>query len=168
MPRPENQPGRVSLDHQELDRGVRWLLAQQQADGSWPGIERDYYVGQTALCLYTLVKCGLPKDHPAVRAALAYLRGHEYRRTYDLGIVLMAFSELNGVVPESEIRRLATNLMKLCGNGSTRRPARWGYPFGFSQAGVENGDVGYEDISNTQYALLGLRAAWKAGRRSSW
>ena len=146
-----------------IDRGVRWLLSQQQADGSWPGIERDYYVGQTALCLYTLVKCGLPKDHPAVRAALSYLRGRDYRRTYDLGIVLMAFSEMKGVVPESEIRRLATNLMKLCGNGSTRRPARWGYPFGFSQAGVENGDVGYEDISNTQYALLGLRAAWKAG-----
>ena len=146
-----------------IERGVRWLLKQQHPDGSWPAIERDYYVGQTALCLYTLLKCGLPKDHPAVAAALAYLRSHEYRRTYDLGVVLMAMAEMKGAVSEKEIRGLALQLVDLCGNGSQRRAARWGYPFGFSATGVENGDVGYEDISNTQYALLGLRAAWKAG-----
>ncbi|NRA94763.1 MAG: hypothetical protein HRU14_00985, partial [Planctomycetes bacterium] len=155
-----------------IERGVRWLLQQQHPDGSWPAIERDYYVGQSALCLYTLLKCGLPKDHPSVRAALAYLRSHEYRRTYDLGVVLMALSEMKGVVSEKEIRSLAVRLAGLSGNGSIRRAARWGYPFGFNSVGVENGDVGYEDISNTQYALLGLRAAWKAGvkvgKRTFW
>ena len=167
MPPPQriSVPGITSAElDPAIEKGVRWLLSMQHADGSWAGLERDYYVGQSALCVYTLLKCGLAKDHPAIRAGIQYLRSKDYRRTYDLGIVLMAFGELHDPDGAEELLDLAKRLQRLCGNGSPRRQARWGYPFGFSD-GIENGNTGYEDISNTQYALLGLRAARKAGAR---
>ena len=143
-----------------IDKGVRWLLKTQEPDGSWQGPDADIYRGFTALAIYTLIKCGLSTEHPAIQIGAAFIRRQKYERTYDLGVALMAMQALGEpLVPKSEIARLADKLVETCGNGSSARQARWGYPF--SHSGTEA--LGYQDLSNTQYALLGLRAAHKAG-----
>ena len=75
-----------------IDRGVAFLLAAQNRDGSWGPVEGfrqephfDRAYGQAALSVYTLLKCNLPRDHPALRRGIAYLRGGMPRRTYSIG-----------------------------------------------------------------------------------
>ncbi len=74
-----------------IDRGVDWLLRIQRLDGTWSAHEHgNYQSGPTALALLTLLKCGVPEAHPAVRRALAYLEAHPPHKTYSLGCYLMA------------------------------------------------------------------------------
>ena len=49
------------------------------------------------------------------------------------------------------------------GNGSKGSSGQWGYPFGHAIGSTAN----HLDLSNTQYALLGLRAAAGCGERIS-
>jgi squalene-hopene/tetraprenyl-beta-curcumene cyclase len=54
-------------------RGVDWLLAEQEDDGSWFGRWGANYVYGTGHVLPALVKAGLPPGHPAIRRAVAWL-----------------------------------------------------------------------------------------------
>ncbi|MEN3340969.1 MAG: squalene-hopene/tetraprenyl-beta-curcumene cyclase, partial [Actinomycetota bacterium] len=56
-----------------VERGVRWLLSEQEADGSWFGRWGVNHVYGTGAALPALEACGAPPDHPAVRAAVAWL-----------------------------------------------------------------------------------------------
>ncbi|MAB88662.1 MAG: hypothetical protein CMJ90_04295 [Planctomycetes bacterium] len=148
--------------------GVQWMLAAQTSDGSWRGSQFENYRGFTALCAYTLLKCGLPKDHPSVRLAFDWLDRQEFHRTYDLGCALMAYEALGkGRRPMELIREYAKKLVGTAGNGQRKNGGRWGYPGNHSGA-----DMGWTDLSNTQFAVLGLRAARrcgvKIGSRSLW
>ncbi len=60
-----------------LDRGVDWLLANQEPDGSWFGRWGANYVYGTGAVVPALVAGGLPAGHPAVRRAVAWLEGHQ-------------------------------------------------------------------------------------------
>ena len=51
-----------------IDRGVEYLLEQQYRDGSW-GLHA-HLGGRAGLALYTLLQCGVSRDHPGVRRAL--------------------------------------------------------------------------------------------------
>ena len=54
-------------------RGVDWLLAEQEDDGSWFGRWGANYVYGTGHVLPALVKAGVPPEHPAIRRAVAWL-----------------------------------------------------------------------------------------------
>ena len=79
--------------HPAVRRGVDWLLAMQSANGGWGAFDVDNdrrVMTQLPLCDFgevldpptedvtahvveALVQCGVPRDHPAVRRAVAYL-----------------------------------------------------------------------------------------------
>ena len=54
-------------------RGVEWLLAEQEPDGSWFGRWGANYVYGTGHVLPALVAAGVPRDHPAIRCAVGWL-----------------------------------------------------------------------------------------------
>ncbi|EGX59882.1 squalene-hopene cyclase [Streptomyces zinciresistens K42] len=54
-------------------RGVRWLLAEQEPDGSWFGRWGVNYVYGTGSVVPALVAAGLPGTHPAIRRAVGWL-----------------------------------------------------------------------------------------------
>jgi squalene-hopene/tetraprenyl-beta-curcumene cyclase len=54
-------------------RGLDWLLAEQEADGSWFGRWGVNHVYGTGAALPALEACGLPSDHPAMRRGVAWL-----------------------------------------------------------------------------------------------
>jgi squalene-hopene/tetraprenyl-beta-curcumene cyclase len=56
-----------------LGRGLDWLLAEQEKDGSWFGRWGVNHVYGTAAVLPALEACGVPHGHPAVRRAVAWL-----------------------------------------------------------------------------------------------
>ncbi len=68
--------GRLT-DRDAMDRGVAWLLAHQEADGSWFGRWGANYVYGTGAAVPALVAAGVPVTHPAVRRAVEWLRARQ-------------------------------------------------------------------------------------------
>ena len=144
-----------------IDKGVHWLLQCQAIDGTWNGPDaKTYRSGMTALALYTLIKCGLPTDHPALRTGFAWLSQERPTRTYDTGCVLMALGALGDPKHAALIAQLAQQVQQSVGAGPGVQPGEWGYP---GNHGNPRGI--HADLSNTQYALLGLRAATHVGAK---
>jgi squalene-hopene/tetraprenyl-beta-curcumene cyclase len=55
------------------DRAVRWLLREQEPDGSWFGRWGANFVYGTGAVVPALVESGVPQQHPAIRRAVAWL-----------------------------------------------------------------------------------------------
>ena len=74
-------------------RGIEYLLAEQEEDGSWFGRWGVNHVYGTAAVLPALEAAGFPTDHPAMRRAVAWLEAHQNEdggfgedcRSYDRG-----------------------------------------------------------------------------------
>jgi len=158
-------PEAASVDPAEVDaatrRGIDYLLDRQEADGSWVGADRLHYYGMTGLGVYTLVQCGVRPDHPAIRAGLAFMGTRPITRTYDCGVSLLAYRAVGDPLPRDRIEAVGNYLVDMMGNGSSAMGVQWGYPYGHTPTSPRN----HVDLSNTQYALLGLRAAASCGVR---
>ena len=138
-----------------IDRGVAWLLQQQHRDGSFATHLTPYRNGTTALALYTLIKQGVPPTHPGIQNGLHYLRREPPTRTYSAGCMLLLLGALEGHVEDDELKTWATELVDLLIDWeSGGQPGSYGYP------------GSNPDLSNTQYAALGLWAADKLGVRT--
>ena len=124
-----------------IDRGVAWLLDHQELDGSWNHEQATYRCGATALTIYTLLKSGLPPKHPAVVRALEFLKCQPAKETYSIGCELMALGACDDPSFEPWIQSLAETLLS------------------FHRGGLFNYPWGNVDLSNTQYGVLGMRAA---------
>jgi squalene-hopene/tetraprenyl-beta-curcumene cyclase len=78
---------------QAVRRGLEYLLAEQEDDGSWFGRWGVNYVYGTAAVLPALEAAGIPRDHHAFRRAVAWLEAHQNEdggfgedcRSYDRG-----------------------------------------------------------------------------------
>ena len=148
----QSPPDRAELKklQPEIDKAisaaVAWLEKEQLADGSWSEYQRDYPSGATALATYTLLKSGRKPSDPSVKAGLRFLRSRKPTRTYSIALQMMAYEA-------TKSDRYKTHIERLLGTLGEWRKSRggWGYP---------NDRL---DISNTQYAALGLRAAEMAG-----
>jgi squalene-hopene/tetraprenyl-beta-curcumene cyclase len=58
----------------EVERGLEWLLAEQEQDGSWFGRWGVNHTYGTSAALPALEACGVPTDHSAMRRAVAWLQ----------------------------------------------------------------------------------------------
>ena len=162
--------------NESIDRGVKWLRGQQQADGSWTCVHnKGFPMGPTALSVLTLLKGGVPAKHPSVRAAFKYLRLLPMKKTYSVGILLMALDAKYGATRDpfvvEKVDRYGRSLRKdPCLAHISKEDLAW------MRAGVQflldtqtpDGVWRYPtkatfDLSNTQYALLGLKAAMRCG-----
>ena len=134
--------------NEAIARGVEHLLRSQNRDGSWSQDNERYPNGMTSLALYTLVKSGLPANHPALGYALGFLRERNTERTYSLGCQLLALHAMGARVEPEWIETLAQRLVEY---ESREHRGSWAYP------------DAHVDLSNTQFAALGLWAAHQAG-----
>ncbi len=164
-----------------IDRGVAHLRRTQRADGSWPAPYGGYPMGPTALATLTLLKCGVKPDDPAITRAFAFLEPQPLLRTYEVGVLLMALAaryapahetfeadEVDrygkvktkdpcaSLISKADLAWMKRGVEFLVDNQNGR--GLWRYP---SSPG--EGAAGDTDLSNTQYALLGLQAANRCG-----
>ena len=65
--------GTLGVRQEVAARGVDWLLAEQEVDGSWFGRWGVNHLYGTGAALPGLEACGIPHDHPAMRRAVAWL-----------------------------------------------------------------------------------------------
>jgi hypothetical protein len=140
---PEELQLRSKIDA-AIDSGVESLFDRQFRDGSW-GLHGDYTGGRGGLCLYTLLQCGVSRNHPAMRRAIAFCDGAEPDRTYSTTCMIMALDALR----DGRSQRIEDLIEKMI---SWQRPqGDWAYP------------TGTVDLSCTQYAALGLWIGHKRG-----
>lgn len=140
-----------------IDRGVERLLALQNRDGSWgsdlrePVAHFDRRNGETGLVIYTLRKCRVSAEHPALQRAVAFLEGGFPTHNYSVSTQLLALDALG---PPDRWKDRMKELVDVLLANRIKNEGTWGYP---NHPGV------YVDLSNTQYAALGLRSAAHSG-----
>ncbi|MET9296543.1 squalene--hopene cyclase [Streptomyces sp. NPDC003077] len=142
--------------HPRTRRGIAWLLAEQEADGSWFGRWGTNYVYGTGSVLPALAAAGIPGSHAAVRRAVGWLervqnedggwgedqRSYKDRRWHARGastpsqtawalMGLLAAGERNGEAVRRGVRWLVENQLP---DGSWDEPyfTGTGFPWDFS------------------------------------
>jgi len=148
LPAQQIHPDEIKLKpriDQAISAGVETLFNAQIRDGSW-GVSGDHVGGQTALCAYALLKCGVPISHPSLQRAFAFLDGVTPNRTYSVGCMLLAYGATADPNHKSRMRELLAIMIRY-----QHKHGAYGYPHSAP------------DLSNTQYAALGLWSANKAG-----
>ncbi len=141
-----------------IDRGVRFLTAQQRADGSWVNDleagDTSHVVGVTALTTLALINCGRTSQDPNVRKALAYLRKADSDQVYDVSLVIMALAAAKDpVVSDAPRLGALAAYLERAQTGQGPFAGGWHYSAGSPLA----------DPSNAQFAVLGLHEAAEAG-----
>ncbi|MHC5039164.1 MAG: hypothetical protein ACYTHM_17795 [Planctomycetota bacterium] len=173
-----------------VQNGMKCLLELQQPDGSWSGLwaqykpPHKYPMGETALALLALLKSGATRHDPAVKKGFDWLRDQPLKKTYEVGVLLMALEALYAPkkpppLDPKELTKAADakvpvppedlGWMKACVEFLLRIRVP-----SMRLHGLEPGKArAHPDIwhypsttgdhSNTQFALLGLKSAAKCG-----
>jgi hypothetical protein len=162
----------INSVNRAIDTGLLWVVSKQKEDGSWPGYADGYPMGMTALGWLTILKCDYPRKAEASERAKKYLwerfqKQHPSAlKTYSVAVLMMALEEQHAPlrskkpakksryanVPDVRKVKLPAadyEWMAKCAKWMVANQTKsiWRYPGG----GI--------DLSNTQYALLGLAAA---------
>jgi len=153
-----------------IDKGVAYLKTQQRPDGTYPP-HREWDLGTAAFCAFTLSSCDVPRSDPAIERTLAHLVKHSPRNGYDRAVSLMAINRAYAPAGElarahrGQVKRFERDLpperLQWCRTTAKAleenavTPGSWAYGRGDNKK--------WFDSSNTQYAVLGLRAAGHLG-----
>ena len=159
----ERRPIRKLREH-AMRLGAEWIIARQEADGSWGGIQPPWVYSILALHLL-----GYPMDHPVIRKGLAGLDGFlieegDERRleacqspVWDTALAMVALRDV-GVGPDHPAMRLGSDWLlqeevRIPGDWSVRRPSLppggWAFEFDNDR---------YPDTDDTAEVILALRA----------
>ena len=143
-----------------IGRGITYLKRQQKADGSWTVEGSDERCGTTALAVLALRSCGLSPNDPSIEKAMRYLRsfpGGGAGRNYSLSLQTMAFCAVD---PTRDLALIRSNIELLARlqNRMNEHSGGWIYnPGGIQGMG--------SDLSNSQFSILALYEAERAGAR---
>jgi hypothetical protein len=161
-----------------VDRGVERLLKRQNEDGSWPAEGTGLASQRLGVCALMTLAClmgGTPGDHPRLTHAFGYMRTLPVEKTYSVGVLLMALHARYAGVEDA----FSQDGTDAYGNPVRKDPCvtrmspgdkAWmeeavAYLLKHQNAGTwRYPEQGY-DLSNTQYALLGLWAAARCGAK---
>jgi squalene-hopene/tetraprenyl-beta-curcumene cyclase len=150
-----------------INRAIDWILARQEADGGWGGIQPPWVYSILALHL-----TGRPLDDPAVAKAIAGLEGFLIREdapdgpvrrleacqspVWDTCLAVTALLDAGTEPDDPAVRRACEWMLgeeiRVTGDWAVRRPglepAGWAFEFA---------NEGYPDIDDTAEVVLALR-----------
>jgi squalene-hopene/tetraprenyl-beta-curcumene cyclase len=172
-----------------IDRAAEWVIGMQSRSGGWGSFDADnthFYLNHipfadhgalldpptadvTGRCLSFLTQIGYGADHPAVAAAIAYLRteqeldGSWFGRwgtnyIYGTWSVLTALNSAGLPASSPEVRRAVHWLI-----ARQHEDGGWGEGGESYWPGAPHGEAVYSTSSQTAWALLALMAAGEVG-----
>lgn len=136
-----------------IERGVKWLRSRQLADGSWPYGQAAWQDGATALSVFALLVAGVEPGDPAVEAGIRYFTQFPPERTYTVALNILALTRADPRRYRTRIAESAQFLVRAQRRGA-QVSGMWTYTAAPSKRA---------DNSNTQFAMLGLYEALRAG-----
>lgn len=139
-----------------INRGVKYLLARQNADGSWGDDENgsDVRVGATALVTLALLNCGESHQSKPLEKAIKFLRTTRAvgrQNTYAIGLRACVWASLPEPIRANNLKADLTWLMQT----QIKKGANEGM-YTYSGQGIG-------DFSNSQYGVLGVWYAAMTG-----
>ena len=159
--------------------GAAWLRKQQGGDGGFGSLDfggsPHYQQGLASLVGLALVAAGDTKDDAWMKQLVDFARKRDaseasgsVRTTYGTGVLIMFLTELYRNKPGKTDARYASKKKEGC--GLPKEIASWIQELASWLVSVQLDDGWWRyphtppsDLSNTQYALLGLRAARDCG-----
>jgi hypothetical protein len=141
---------------QAIDRGVSYLKTQQRNDGAWPDDMPGQQGGISALCTLALLNSGVEPSDEKIQRALNHLRLIGPSSTYVVSLQTMVFARAE---PEKDRLAIDRNVKWLERTQIEQGPRKGAWSYG------EQGGSG--DNSNSQFALLALYEAERAGVSAS-
>lgn len=155
------QRARAEIDAEQvrraIDRGIAYLKSQQMPNGAWPDSPPGIPVGVTALSTLSLLTAGVPLDDPQMQAAIDYLRRQRLAQTYSVSLQTMV---LCAAEPKRDLFLIRENVQWLESQQVREGDMKGAWSYG-SVRGPAGRNMG--DNSNTQFALLALHEAERAG-----
>lgn len=135
--------------NEAIDRGMAWLQKERKPSGNWEvGNTKDYPLGVMALGALALRKSGLDRDDPVILDLVQRTEALPKQKVYSVALEAMFLRAVSKQRYTERLQALADWLAdKQAPDG------QWGYP------------DGRPDLSNMQYALLGLKAAVEGGAK---
>ncbi len=140
---PDDDDGKPQSDlpdriEDSMKKGVEWLKSKQQADGTWHKENKPFSVmdgyqfptGTTALCLFALLKCGVPRNDPVIRKGFNFIRNFSSTRRgvksedakfdtiYSAACVVLALEALHTAQPPRKPKKKKAEPEK--------KPDKWG------------------------------------------
>lgn len=135
-----------------IDRAIGYLKRRQNGRGGWSELQQGNPGGVSALVTLALLNAGLEPGEKTIDRALEYLRQFPPERTYVAALQTMVFAE---ATPRGDRVLIERNVRWLEKAQHTQGEHEGGW--GYSDA------RGSADPSNSQFALLGLYDAQRAG-----
>lgn len=147
-----------------IEKGLAALRIMQRPSGRFEWFNQAPH-GSTALALYTFLASGVPMDDPGAAKALDWMlnnpigwtRGGAYD-TYEISLIAVALSYAIPQLPAGGSRDRAVAMLQRAADWLVAAQAKGG---GWSY----NTKNEAHDHSNSQFGILGLRAAANAGAR---
>ena len=177
----ERYPASFSLAVKKaIADGVDVLRSLQKPEGHWGDPAHDQAMGHTALPLLAMLKAGVPAADDAVQRAFAALRPMQLQRVYSVALYMMAIhaayaphvdtldtevgSDRHGRVQPDETHKQLSDVDRKAmsdGLGFLLRAQNASGLWHYGEPGETSTTA--HDLSNSQYGLLGLRAAMDSG-----
>jgi hypothetical protein len=169
-----------------IERGVMYLRKKQDKSGSWGelsggqaygggsgGKMYGHPAGPTALAVYTLLKCKVPLNDPAVKRGLEWLKKEQDKPagSYETSMLLLALcatadTSKSTAASEKKKPTLGGNYRGWAGMLVDRLvEKKTGLTWRYQIPGVQAAPGGENDLSSTQLATLALFAANRVGLR---
>jgi hypothetical protein len=153
-----DEPAAVSPEkiQRAIEKARDWLLREQEANGAWECSIRteDTRVGATALVMLALANAGVESNHVAMQRSLEWLRRQKPEETYSVSLQTLALAML---APDADRAIITRNVDWLEKSQVTQGPAAGSWSYGAARGAGDN--------SNSQFALLALHEADRAGVR---
>jgi hypothetical protein len=141
---------------QAIEAGVKYLRQEQNERGFWPNEYMSQPGGVTALCTLALLNSGVDPSDPQIQKALSVLRKIPPTHNYVVALQTMVLARAE---PQKDRLQIMQNVKWFERTQIREGPQKgaWSYP----------GSTGSGDNSNTQFAILALHEAERAGFRAN-